>query len=201
MLKHTEGKPRNQVSPGTFLGKRPTTDDGLVHLAPEEFVTEAAGLEKRFQELRVADDQGVFRLISKRAHSTHNSWTQNVDELTNGEHNRTNYLYMHPEDVERLGLAEGAAADVTSDTATIRLPVKLLKELLPGTVSVPHGWGHQHAIGLSVAGALSGANVNVLASDGPHNVEPLSGMAHLSGIQVQVSPAAGPINPSSWTGC
>jgi formate dehydrogenase len=201
MLQHADGKPREQVAPGTFLGKRPTTDDGLVHLAPAEFVQSAGDLDRRFEELLAAEGRGAFRLISKRAHSTHNSWTQNVDELTNGEHNRTNYLYMHPEDVDRLGLAEGAAADITSDTATIRLPVKLLKELLPGTVSVPHGWGHQNARGLSVAGALSGANVNVLASDGPENVEPLSGMAHLSGIPVEIKPAAGPINPSSWTGC
>ena len=32
-----------------------------------------------------------------------------------------------------------------------RVPVKLLAELMPGTVALPHGWGHQHATGLSVA--------------------------------------------------
>ena len=200
MLQHTEGKPRDQVAPGTFLGKRPTTDDGLVHLAPEEFVASAKALESRFSEIIATDSDGTFRLISKRAHSTHNSWTQNIDELTNGERNRTNYLYMHPGDCERLGIEEGQAADITSDTATIRLPVRSLNELLPGTVSVPHGWGHQNARGLGVASALSGANVNILAADGPENVEPLSGMAHLSGIPVRITPAAGPINTTSWTG-
>jgi len=200
MLRHTQGKPRDQVAPGTFLGKRPTTEDGLVHLAPPEFIASAAALGQRLADTMATDDSGAFRLISKRAHSTHNSWTQNIVELTNGERNRTNYLYMHPQDCERLGIVEGEAVDITSQTATIRLPVRSLKELLPGTVSVPHGWGHQNARGLGVASALSGANVNILAADGPDNVEPLSGMAHLSGIPVNITPAAGPINSSSWTG-
>jgi formate dehydrogenase len=200
LLQLPEGKPRDQVAPGTFLGKRPTTEDGLVHLAPAEFIAETARLEQRFAELETGPGQGLMRLISKRAHSTHNSWTQNIDELTNGERNQTNYVYIHPEDGARLGLGEGDVADIQSATATIRLPVKLLEELMPGTASVPHGWGHQHARGLSVASRLGGANVNILASDGPESVERLSGMSHLSGIPVRIQPASGPVNRQSWTG-
>ncbi len=84
--------------------------------------------------------------------------------------------------------------------ARSRLPVRLLDELMPGTVSVPHGWGHQHARGLAVASRLAGANVNLLAADGPDSVEPLSGMAHLSGIPVTLRSAAGPVNRQSWSG-
>jgi len=200
LLRHTDGKPRPQVEPGTFLGARPTTDDGLVHLAPAEFVAGAQGLEQRFEQHRQAAASGVMRLISKRAHSTHNSWTQNIDALTNGEHNQTNYAYIHPQDGARLGLGDGDVADIRSATASIRLPVKLLQELMPGTVSVPHGWGHQHARGLSVASQLGGANVNLLASDGADSVEPLSGMSHLSGIPVEVCAATGPVNRHSWSG-
>lgn len=200
LLKHADGKPRAQVEPGTFLGSRPTTGDGLVHLAPAEFIKEAAQLEHRFTDLASSVKNGEMRLISKRAHSTHNSWTQNIDELTNGEHNQTNYVYIHPADGARLGLGEGDVADIQSATASIRLPVRLLPELMPGTVSVPHGWGHQHARGLSVASQLGGANVNILASDGPASVEQLSGMSHLSGIPVKVLPASGPVNRQSWSG-
>lgn len=200
LLRHPHGKPRAQVAPGTFLGKRPTTADGLVHLAPPEFVAAAAGLGERFDAFRDAAASGRLRLISKRTHSTHNSWTQNIDALTNGEQNRSNFLYMHPQDSTRLGLQEGDVADISSDTATIRLPVKLLPELMPGTVSVPHGWGHQHAAGLSIASQLAGANVNLLTADGPDNIELLSGMAHLSGIPVDVAPASGPVNTGSWSG-
>jgi hypothetical protein len=89
---------------------------------------------------------------------------------------------------------------VTSNVATLRVPVRFLRELMRGTVALPDGWGHQHAAGLSVARKLGGVNVNLLAADGPDNLEALSGMAQLTGIRVQVAPAAAPIDPASWSG-
>jgi formate dehydrogenase len=200
LVAEVNGRPREQAQPGSFLGQRVSTDDAMVQLAPPEFLAGAGRLDARLDELLASRAAGELRLITKRAHGTHNSWTQNIEALTNGAHNRSNYVYLHPRDADRLALAEGDAADIESATARIRLPVKLLEDLLPGTVAVPHGWGHQHARGLSVAGQLSGANVNLLAADGPDQVEPLSGMAHLSGIPVVVSPAAGSIDPRHWSG-
>ena len=100
----------------------------------------------------------------------------------------------------RTGLRDGDVADVTSETATVRVPVRLLEDLMPGTVALPHGWGHQHATGLSVASKGGGVNANLLAADGPTKLERLSGMAHLTGIPVEVRPAAGPLAPDSWSG-
>jgi formate dehydrogenase len=82
----------------------------------------------------------------------------------------------------------------------VRLPVKYLPDLMPGTVALPHGWGHQHASGLTIASRTSGVNVNLLAADGPDGIERLSGMAHLTGFPVEVRPAAGPRDPTSWSG-
>ncbi len=92
------------------------------------------------------------------------------------------------------------AVDIRSQAGVIRLPAQPLDTLEPGLVSVPHGWGHQHAEGLAIASKLRGANVNILASDGAAALEPLSGMAHLTGIPVSVAPAQGAINPHSWSG-
>ncbi len=188
------------ATPGTYLGQRVVTDDGKLHLAPERLMQQTARLDDIFHAEMASYQGGEMRLISKRMHSTHNSWTQNIEELTNGRMGQTNYLYMHPEDAAAKGLGEYDAADIQSKTATIRLPVKLLDTLLPGTVAVPHGWGHQHARGLGVASKLAGANVNLLAADGIDAVEPVSGMAHLSGIPVSIEKAAGPIDPASWSG-
>jgi formate dehydrogenase len=80
------------------------------------------------------------------------------------------------------------------------VPVKLLGDLMPGTVALPHGWGHQHARGLSVAARTRGVNVNLLAADGPEQLERVSGMAHLTGFVVEVTPAAGEFDPHSWSG-
>ena len=107
---------------------------------------------------------------------------------------------MHPEDAKRAGIADGELADVSSDTARVRVPVRWHAELMPGTVALPHGWGHQAARGLSVASLTRGVNVNLLAADGPERLERVSGMAQLTGIVVDVVPAAGAQDPADWSG-
>lgn len=97
-------------------------------------------------------------------------------------------------------LQDGALVDVSTEVATIRLPVEACRDLMPGTVAVPHGWGHQRAKGLSVAGRTQGVNVNLLSGDGPQRLDPVSGMARLTGIGVRVRPAAGPRDESDWSG-
>ncbi|HZS36890.1 MAG TPA: molybdopterin-dependent oxidoreductase [Polyangia bacterium] len=198
LLKHAHGVLRAPHADDDFLGKRVVTDDGRVHLAPPVLLAQAARrLEADFaRERRLA---GKLKLITKRAITTHNSWTHNLDEFVAGDR-ATNYLYVHPDDAARLGLADGALADVATETATVRVPVKLLADLMPGTVALPHGWGHQHAAGLSVAAQTRGVNVNLLAADGPDRLERVSGMAHLTGFVVDVRPAAGPQDPRSWSG-
>lgn len=90
--------------------------------------------------------------------------------------------------------------DVRTKTAAVRVPLQLLSELLPGVCALPHGWGHQHAKGMSVASRTRGVNVNVLAADGADQLERVSGMAHLTGFVVEVTKAAGPQDVESWSG-
>ena len=200
LVRQPNGAPWRGAQANSFLGQRVTTDDGNVHLAPPRLLEQTRPLESLYQQELQFQRSGKLRMISKRAHSTHNSWTQNIEALTHGPMGQTNYLYMHPDDAQQRQLQDGAIADVHSATGSIRLPVKWLPELMPGTVAVPHGWGHQHAKGLAVASAIAGANVNLLAADGPENLEPVSGMAHLSGIPVTVTVAKGPLDRHSWSG-
>jgi anaerobic selenocysteine-containing dehydrogenase len=178
-----------------FLGKRVVTDDGQVQLGSPVLLAQGAKLSADFERER--QNARRLKLIGRRAVGTHNSWTHNVDLFTQGG---TNHLHLHPDDASRLGLVDGALADVTTDTGQVRVPVKLHPDLMPGTVALPHGWGHQHATGLSVASRTRGVNVNLLAADGPERIERVSGMAHLTGMLVEVRPAAGPQDPSSWSG-
>jgi formate dehydrogenase len=197
LLAHPHGRPRPDHSGGDFLGERVVTEDGKVQLAPPALLKATKKLEADFA--REVADGDKLKLITRRAHQTHNSWTHNIGEFVAGSR-RTNHLYVHPDDARRLGLADGDLADVTSRTATVRVPVKLLADLMPGSVALPHGWGHQHATGLSVASRTTGVNVNLLAADGPDELERVSGMANLTGIVVEVAPAAGPLDGSSWSG-
>ncbi|MEO1273559.1 MAG: molybdopterin dinucleotide binding domain-containing protein, partial [Myxococcota bacterium] len=182
----------------SFLGERVVTHDAKVHLAPTPLLRQAEQLESAFERQRILlEDKHHLRLITKRQITTHNSWTHNIDDFVR---KGTNHLWMHPSDAERLGLTEGALADVRSATATVRVPIATTADLMPGVVALPHGWGHQHARGLSVASRTHGVNANLLAADGPDNLERVSGMAHLTGIPVQIAPADGPQDTSSWSG-
>ena len=196
LLQSPDGRERAVQPGGEFLGDRIVTEDKKVHLAPSVLIEQAANLEADY---RKGVSENRLLLISKRSHETHNSWTHNIEEFVKGERH-SNYLYMHPDDARKVGLESGGLADVRTRTATVRVPIKLLPELMPGTVALPHGWGHQHATGLTVAGATAGVNVNLLAADGPDEIETVSGMAHLTGFPVEVTPAAGPRAVDDWSG-
>lgn len=197
LLAHPHGLPRPPHRGDDFLGQRVVTEDGKIHLAPAELLAQAAKLEADFA--REQAESGRLKLITRRHVNTHNSWTHNDPEFVSGGRD-TNFLYVHPDDAARAGLGDGDLADVSTDVATVRLPIRLLDDLMPGTVAMPHGWGHQHATGLSVAAKTSGVNVNLLAADGPDRLERISGMAHLTGIPVDVRPAAGPRATDNWSG-
>jgi anaerobic selenocysteine-containing dehydrogenase len=196
LLRHGHGRSRVGTTGHDFLGQRVLTADGKVDLAPAPLLSLARSLQRTFERDRA--QAGGLRLITRRAVGTHNSWTHNHPKLVGKR--PTNVVYVHPDDAARLGLHDGAMADVESDVATIRLPVELCGDLMPGTVAVPHGWGHQRATGLTVAGRTQGVNVNLLAADGPERLDPVSGMAHLTGLPVRVRPAAGPKDETDWSG-
>jgi formate dehydrogenase len=196
LLGEPHGRPRPEAVGGDFLGARVLTDDGKVNLAPAPLLTQAEQLEGAYEAER--SRAGELRLITRRQVKTHNSWTHNAEAFA--REGETNHLYLHPEDATRLGLESGDVADVRTKTAVVRLPVRLLPDLMPGTVALPHGWGHQHARGLSNASRTGGVNVNLLAADGPAAADPISGMAHLTGIPVEVELARGERDPTSWSG-
>ena len=68
--------------------------------------------------------------------------------------------------------------------------VEIDDTLMPGVVSMVHGWGHGVSPRLRVAHANPGVNPNVLLPSGPGSFEPLSSQAHMTGIPVTVAAAA-----------
>ncbi len=197
LLAEDHGRARPEHPTGRFLAEGVSTGDGRLQLAPPTLVERARVVEDAFERERRA--VGELRLITKRHVKTHNSWTHNDPEFVRGPLH-TNYLYMHPDDAKAVGLEHGDLADVTSATATVRVPIRCTADLQPGAVALPHGWGHQGAPGLGVASRTAGVNVNLLAADGVDAIEPVSGMSRLTGIPVEVAPAAGPKDPRHWSG-
>ena len=196
LLKNQHGWLREGHRENDFLGKRVYTPDKKVDLAPGALVSEVSRLQDLFgKELNRGND---FKMITRRAVQTHNSWTHNTDRMLKGSEG-TNFLYMNPVDAGALGLKKGDLADVSTSFATVRIPVKHLPELKPGTVAIPHGWGHQGAKGLGIASKTKGVNVNLLAGSGPDQIDPLSGMSKLTALDVSIKAATGEQAPT-WSG-
>lgn len=176
---------------GSFLKRGVLTKSKKVQLAPPRFLAALAALRDTSSQARSG-----LTLVTKRERTSHNSWMHNVERFVSGPRS-TNYLYMHPQDAAARALADGALCEVSSASGTLRVPVKLSEELLPGTVALPHGWGHAAAEGLRVAKQTTGVNANVLSADGAAALEPLSGMARLTAIAVEVTAAAAEVAPSA----
>ena len=196
LLRSPNGVLREKHVPGSFLGKRVMTPDKKIDLAPSVLIAFAAKLEEDFQQELKHKDK--YKLITRRAVTTHNSWTHNNERML--AHGRdTNYAYLHPDDLKELGVMENELVDITSATGDIRIQAKALDTLVRKSIAVPHGWGHQHAKGLSVANKTKGVNVNLLAADGPDGIDKVSGMAHLTGFVVDVRRASGEME-HTWSG-
>ena len=115
-----------------------------------------------------------------------NSWLHNLPSLAKGRPRCT--LQLHPSDAARLGLEEGGTARVTSRVGSLTAPVELTDRLMPGVVSLPHGWGHDApGTRLGVASRRPGVNANRLTDDVP--LDAPSGTSVLNGIPVEVCAA------------
>ena len=97
---------------------------------------------------------------------------------------RCKRLRIHPADAERIGLRDGDPAVVRSRVAAIDVEVRVTDEVMPGVVSLPHGWGHAYATNRRVAGADAGPDYNALID--AEIIEPLAGMSFLNGFPVAV---------------
>jgi len=157
------------------------TADGLIDLAPAAIV---ADLDRLEASLDAAPAPLV--LVGRRHLRSNNSWMHNLPALIKGPPRCT--LLVHPDDAARLGLADGAPARITSRVGEVVAPVAISEEVMPGVVSLPHGFGHDLAgARTAVATGHAGVNVNLLSDDARLDVP--SGNAAFNGVPVTVAPA------------
>jgi anaerobic selenocysteine-containing dehydrogenase len=158
------------------------TPSGKIELAPPLLLGD---LPRAAADLARAAERGLL-VIGRRDVRSNNSWMHNLPLLAKGPMRCT--LLVNPADAARLGLADDAVAAVTGQGRTVRATVELSGSMMPGVVSLPHGWGHDLAgTRLSVAAERPGANLNVLLDETRR--DPLSGNAVLSGAPVTVAAA------------
>jgi anaerobic selenocysteine-containing dehydrogenase len=182
LRRHPEGVLLPPSEPGSFLGRRVRTPDGLVHLAPPELIVDAARLDDLEAELSRTD---VLRLIGRRDRRSHNSWMHGNPRISQPPGGNT--ALLHPQDAAERGIDDGDQIEVSSPAGTVRLPCSLTDDVARGVVVVPHGWGHA-ASGHLRARSLPGANVNDVIPGGPTHMDPVSGQAVMLAHVVEVRP-------------
>jgi anaerobic selenocysteine-containing dehydrogenase len=179
LLEHPHGLDLGPLEPR--LPDMLRTPSGMVELAPEPLLADVPRLRDSLG--RAAD--GRFVLIGRRHLRSNNSWMHNVSVLVKGKARCT--LQVNPDDATRIGLTPGGEVRVSSRVGSVTAPVEVTDALMPGVVSLPHGWGHDlPGVQLSVAAANAGVNSNVLADD--ELFDAVSGNAVLNGIPVTLEP-------------
>jgi anaerobic selenocysteine-containing dehydrogenase len=163
---------------------------GRVKLVHDDIAGEMAKLWQRRDPVDFP-----LRLIGMREPRSENSWMHNSPLLMRGD--RAQRALVHVDDAAELSLADGDTVTVSSPWGRIEVVVRLTKDLVPGVVAVPHGWGHDSTGGWRVANRAGGANVNVLMSTAPQDIEALAGMAWLTGVPVRLE-RPGPRRPLVW---
>lgn len=162
------------------------TSDGRIALAPPALLAEV----ERVRE-SLSDDPpraGDLVLVGRRHLRSNNSWMHNLSAMVAGARRCT--LHVNGEDAARFGLRDGARARVTSRVGELIAVVEITDEVIPGVVSLPHGWGHdQPGARLRVAAERPGVNVNLLVDDAI--VDSLTGTAVLNGVPVRLAPHFG----------
>jgi anaerobic selenocysteine-containing dehydrogenase len=158
------------------------TPSGKIELAPEPLAQDVSRLIGALNRRR----NGDLMLVGRRQLRSNNSWMHNLPSLRGGSNRCT--VQVHVDDAARLGIEDGKPVRVTSSSGTVELPAEVCDAVMPGVVSIPHGWGHGvDGVGWTVAAGDGGTNSNVLAPS--DLIDELSGNAVLNGIPVTVVPA------------
>lgn len=179
LAEHPHGVDLGPLTPN--LAARLKTANGRVQAAPAVILADLARFAA--QPLPPADE---LLLIGRRHVRSNNSWMHNYHRLVKGK--PRHQLLMHPEDLARRQLSDGQRVKVSSRIGMIEVEVAASLDMMPGVVSLPHGWGHgRPGVQMTIASRQPGASANDLTDE--RQLDELSGNAALNGVPVHVAAA------------
>ena len=155
------------------------TADKRIHLAPDLVIADL----RRLQDSVVVPGPDELVLIGRRHQRDNNSWLHNTPRLTRGK--PRHHLLMHPDDLATRGLCDGDTVRVASRVGEVTTEVRSTDDMMPGVVSLPHGYGHQvDGTRMEHARKVAGVSINDLTD--PERLD-VSGNAALNGVPVTVA--------------
>jgi anaerobic selenocysteine-containing dehydrogenase len=165
------------------LPERLATADQRIDLAMPLVLESLPGLLAELSAATGPGD-GELLLIGRRHQRDNNSWLHNSARLTRGRPRHA--LLAHPDDLAARGIRDGDTVLVRSSAGTVQVEAAATDDVMPGVVSLPHGYGHRRpGVRMRNAEQLPGVSMNDLTDPGV--VEQLSGNAVLNGVPVTVT--------------
>ncbi|NWB98144.1 molybdopterin oxidoreductase family protein [Pseudomonas gingeri] len=176
---HPHGVDLGALKPN--LAPRLKTPGQRVQAAPAVILADLA----RFAAQQ-APPEGELLMIGRRHVRSNNSWMHNYHRLVKGK--PRHQLLMHPDDLASRSLEDGQRVQVSSRVGMIEVEVLASLEMMPGVVSLPHGWGHARpGVKMGIASGQPGSSANDLTDE--RYLDVLSGNAALNGVPVTVATA------------
>jgi anaerobic selenocysteine-containing dehydrogenase len=137
----------------------------------------------RLESLATGND-GELLLIGRRHLRNNNSWMHNSARLVKGK--PRHQLLMNPEDLDKRDLTDGQLVNVSSVAGSVAVEVAASNDMMPGVVSLPHGFGHgRPGARLSVANQVAGPSANDVTD--ADLADTVAGTAALNGVPVTVT--------------
>jgi len=165
------------------LPERLRTADKQIDLVPEVLVKDLERVKAKLFHTASIPSNGNLLLIGRRQLRSNNSWMHNSERLVRGKPQCT--ILMHPNDAAHRQLKSGQDVSVRSRVGTVVVPIEISEEMMPGVVSIPHGWGHDRAgIQIEVAQLHAGESINDVTDD--LAIDALCGTAAFNGTWVEV---------------
>lgn len=168
-----------------ILPQRLLTPDKRINIAPELLVKDVNRLH---QSLTDSELQNGFDylLIGRRHLRDNNSWMHNSERLVKGRNRCT--LMMHSSDAQKLNLDGQSIVRVSSRVGCVELPLEITDSMMPGVVSMPHGYGHaRKGVQLDIAAKYAGVSINDLTDE--LVLDELTGNAAFNNVAVKVEKA------------
>ena len=126
-------------------------------------------------------------LIGRRHLRSNNSWLHNSYRMVKGRERCT--ALIHPDDAKGQHIENGDVVTVTSRVGSIQILAELTDEMMPGAISIPHGWGHHRdGIQLDIAAAHAGVSINDIIDD--ELVDELCGVSVINATPVTIERAS-----------
>ena len=165
----------------TCLFERMPEDHDFVELAPQLLLEDIDRLKKSLGTDEAREDQLI--LIGRRHLRSNNSWMHNSPKMVSGKPRCS--LLINPIDAKKLQIEDGAEVRVTSNVGSVQTLASVSDEIMPGVVSLPHGFGHDRpGVRLAVARTHAGVSFNDLMDE--QRIDELCGNAAFCGLPVMV---------------